>query len=164
MIDLVDWINYSKEKVPELANTIGGIQEPVVALPRDLNSFDVLNIPSDQMISIASVKPIFIRSNFLELNEHEDLLGLSEQLDDYFQNISTKGKSANLIYVDVNKFPNAYSIKGIYNLDDKDQVTVSATLRKGEEKLGTIEVKRQKQEMDNVISELIGQINGLIGE
>ncbi|MEZ5003921.1 MAG: caspase family protein [Chitinophagales bacterium] len=164
MIDLVDWINYSKEKVPELANTIGGIQEPVVALPRDLNSFDVLNIPSDQMISIASVKPIFIRSNFLELNEHEDLLGLSEQLDDYFQNISTKGKSANLIYVDVNKFPNAYSIKGIYNLDDKDQVTVSATLRKGEEKLGTIEVKGQKQEMDNVISELIGQINGLIGE
>ena len=164
MIDLVDWINYSKEKVPELANSIGGIQEPVVALPRDLNSFDVLNIPADQMINIASVKPIFIRSNFLEQNEHEDILNLSVQLDQYFQTISTKGKSANLIYVDVNKFPNAYSIKGIYEIDAKQKVSISATIRKGEEKLGKIEVKGEQERIADLINQLIVKLNELIGE
>jgi WD40 repeat protein len=162
MIDLVEWMNYSKEQVPELAGTIGGVQEPVVALPRNLNSFDILNIPSDNMVKIASVKPIFIRSNFLEATEHEDVLQLSAQLDHYFQDISSKGKLAHLIYVDVPTFPEAYSIKGIYTLLTNGSITLQATVRKGSLRLGKIEVNGKLDKLEQLLEDLIGKVDGLV--
>jgi WD40 repeat protein len=162
MIDLVDWMNYSKEQVPELAGTIGGVQEPVVALPRNLNSFDILNIPEDNMVKIASVKPIFIRSNFLEATEHEDVLQLSAQLDHYFQDISSKGKLAHLIYVDVPTFPEAYSIKGIYTLLTNGSITLQATVRKGSLRLGKIEVNGKLDKLEQLLEDLIGKVDGLV--
>ncbi|MCP4124846.1 MAG: hypothetical protein GY751_24150, partial [Bacteroidetes bacterium] len=163
MVDLVEWLNYSKEKVPDLAGEIGGIQEPVVALPRNLNSFDIVRITDESMIMVADVKPVFVRSTLMEMNEMDDVLELSDLLDQYFQDMSADSRNSNLIFVDVKKFPSAYSIKGIYETID-DSVDLKVTLRKGDDILGVIDLTGYANDADALVQGIIREVNGLITE
>ena len=163
MVDLVDWINYSKEKVPEYASTIGGIQEPVVSLPRNLNSFDIARISPESMIEVAQIKPVFVRTTLMDMNEMDDVLALSDQIDAYFQDLSSKGRNSDVIFVDVKKFPSAYSIKGFYETVN-GMVEVTATLRKGDEKIGLINVSSEAENTQQVIHKIIEELDQLMLE
>ncbi len=161
LVDLIQWLTHSKEKVPELASSIGGVQQPIVVSPRNLNSFDIALIPDEEKIQLASIKPIFIRTTLLNLEEQDDVLNLSESLDQYFKGQSAKGKNAAVIFIDVNKFPTAYSLKGFYSIDN-DQVKVSASIRKGKEKIGKIEVIGLTSNTAQIIKDIIKEIDKAI--
>jgi hypothetical protein len=161
MVDLVDWLNYSKEQVPELAGTIGGIQEPIVALPRNLASFDIARIHEDKMIAVADVKPVFVRSTLMDVNEMDDVLNLSDKLDGYFQELSSKGRSSSVIFIDVKRFPSAYSVKGFYETSG-DAFELTATLRKGDEKVGIIQITGSGNDPDEFIRQIVEELNGLM--
>lgn len=161
MVDLVEWLNYSRDKVPELASSIGGVQEPVIALPRNLNSFDIVHLPDPTAIRVAESKPVFVRTTLMDLEEQDDILGLSEHLDGYFQELSVKGRSAEIIFVDVKKFPAAYSIRGFYEVMG-DEVDINATVRKGDEKLGKVNLTGQRTDIEGLIDAIMNDVNALI--
>ena len=161
MVDLLSWLNHSKRKVPDLARSIGGIQEPVISRPRTVASFDIAQINNPEAIPLAQIKPVFVQSTLMDLDEQDDILYLSKKIDDHFRSISSKGKRAGLIFFDVKEFPNAHSIKGYYSISN-EEVTIDVTLRKGSEKLGKIIFAAPKSDTEQIIKLLVKEIDKLI--
>lgn len=155
-IDVMNLFQYARDKVPELAEAIGGIQTPMLAFPLGGESFDVGLVNEQVQIPVARVKPVFIRNNFQEVNAFDDVLNLGRHLEDYLREITAKGARASLIYVDVPEYQDAYSIKGLYELK-KEKVFLRAKLFRGRQPLGDIKAEGQGQQLDALVEEVLEQ-------
>lgn len=160
-LDVMQLFQHARDQVPELAKGIGGIQRPVLAFPSNGSSFDI-GIVNDQVkIPIANKKPVFIRNVFLEEKAYDDVIRLGEELATYFQKISSKGANAEYIFVDVNQFDNAYSVKGIYNLSG-NTVNLKGALFKGDKNMGTFELKGRKDDVKTLVEDLVSEVEWLV--
>lgn len=157
-VDVMQLFQFAADKVPELAAVIGGVQRPVVATPSSTNSFDFGQVTDSvrYKIPLAQVKPLFIRSNFQHETEYEDILDLSDKLDETFVDISDDA-DASIIFINVKKYPKAYSIKGRYSINDNGSILLSAKMIKDKTTIGTIEVygKDEQELIDNLLDEVI---------
>ncbi|MCO6479377.1 MAG: caspase family protein [Phaeodactylibacter sp.] len=155
-VDVMTLFQYARDKVPELARTIGGIQTPMMAFPGGGQSFPI-GIVNDQVkIPVAQVKPVFVRNTFMDevlLNDH---LGLTRNMEQQFQEISAKGAGAELIYVDIPQFPNAFAIRGLYRVEG-EQVIGRARLFRGERALGEILFRGKKERPEEMVEQIMEQ-------
>jgi hypothetical protein len=115
-MDVITLFQYSREEVPELAKEISGIQIPMLSYPIKGNSFDIGISNADVKIPVANVKPVFIRCNFQDENEFDDVLGFNEEMIRYFQELTSKSSEAEIVFVDENSYNEAYSLKGRYTV------------------------------------------------
>ena len=131
-IDVLSIMNYAREIVPELASGIGGIQTPQLLIPRG-GSFDigVLDDSDKQKIPLAEPKQIFVRSTFVEQNEFEDILNLSDQVDNRLYALSSKGDGTDFIYFDTSKYPSACKLSGGY-VESDGMIELKLRIRCGE--------------------------------
>jgi WD40 repeat protein len=133
-IDITKWFNTASSIVEILAKDIGGRQEPKII---GSASFDIGLVDKDVTdgINLAMKKKIFRRSNFIEdeflLN---DDLELSMAVNKELNNLSARGKESPLAYAADNTLPDAYSIRGRYEVN-KDSIIVKVTVVKGKEKV-----------------------------
>ena len=155
-IDIMSLFQYSRDKVPELAEAIGGIQTPMLAFPLGGESFDIGLVNSQVEIPVAQVKPLFVRNTLQEINAFDDVLNLGRHLENYLQEITARGANASLIYVDVPEYKGAYSIKGLYELK-KGKVSLRAKVFQGREPLGDMEVKGTVEQLDKLVEQLLEQ-------
>lgn len=160
-VDVMQLFQYSRDRVPVLAKGIGGIQTPMLAFPRDGSSFDIGIVDESVKIPVASVKPVFIRNLFQDENAFDDVLGLGKKLGDYFRKISSRGADAAYIYVDVNQFENAYSLKGRYTVNG-EQVQVKGALFKGSQNVGPFAVTGSKGNLNQLVEDIIYEVEGLM--
>ena len=65
-------------------------------------------------IPIAKIRPVYIRSNFQDENEMEDVLGIGKAVDEALNDVSVKGVDALLIFVYVREYPDACKLIGRY--------------------------------------------------
>lgn len=161
-VDVMTLFQYSRDKVPDLARGIGGIQTPVLAFPADGASFDIGIVGAGVSIPIAQVRPVFIRNVFQNEMTFDDELGLGQAMADHFRTVTTKGAQAPLIYVDVNEYENAYAVKGRYTLAG-DTVTVRARLFKGKAVVGeAFTVAGKANELPALIDAIMAQVEGML--
>lgn len=160
-VDVMTLFQYSRDKVPDLAKGIGGIQTPVLAFPTDGGSFDI-GIVNDQVkIPVARIKPVFIQNIFLDEQRFDDGLDLSAAMADYFRAITAKGAQAEIIYVDVNQYENAYSIRGLYTVQGS-QVHVRGRLFNGKTGVGDFSVEGRTDAVPELIERIVEQVWGLV--
>lgn len=150
-VDVMQLFQYAADKVPEFAAFIGGMQRPVIATPAGSNSFDIGQVTSEVIIPMTEVKPLFVRSNFQEEVSFDDKLELAETLDNRLMDISAQGKSASILFVNVQKYPNAYAVKGRYTIKN-EKITLNIHLFKGEELVKKIKVNGSKKDVDALIN------------
>ena len=76
-IDIGLLFQYARDRVPFLAEGIGGIQKPQVFSPYGAQSFDIGEMTSEDVaaVKLSPVNPVFIRSNFQDEVEPDDVLG-----------------------------------------------------------------------------------------
>ncbi len=119
-VDVMQLFQYARDEVPRLAATISGIQAPMLGFPNRAASFDIglLDDNAKAKLPFTSAKPIMIRSTFLNQNTIRDDLQLSKKLNEAFRKESEKGRNANLIFVDVESYPEAYNLGGLYTLEN----------------------------------------------
>ncbi|MCB9267376.1 MAG: caspase family protein [Lewinellaceae bacterium] len=160
-IDIMTLFQYSRDKVPELAEAIGGIQTPMMAFPLGGESFDIGLVDEQVEIPVAQVKPVFIRNVFLEENAFDDVLGLGRRLENHLEQITARGAKASLVYVDVPEYKDAFSIKGLYELK-KGKISLKARLFKGREPLGSFEANGQEEQMDELVEEILARVMEII--
>jgi ankyrin repeat protein/WD40 repeat protein len=141
-IDISTLFQYSREKVPILAKGIGGIQEPQVFSPYGAQSFDIgiLTDEDKSSILLAKVKPVFIRSMFMDTEQYSDVLSISKKVNELLNETSAKGKESELIFVDVSEYPEAFVISGGY-VQSEGEITVSIKLKKGNEQELSFSIK-----------------------
>jgi len=115
-IDINTLFQYAQERVPVLATGIGGIQKPQVFSPHGSQSFDIgeLNEGDKKEVPLATIRPVYIRSNFQDEFEPEDLLGLGKKVDKVLNEESSKGIEALIIFVDVSDYPESCRLSGRY--------------------------------------------------
>lgn len=159
-VDVMTLFQYSRDKVPELAKGIGGIQTPVLAFPATGASFDIGIVDASVKIPVSQVKPVFIRNNFQDEATYDDGLGLTSALADYFRRVTAKGAQAEMLYVDVNEYENAYSMKGRYTIKS-DDVEVRGRLFKGKESKGEFQVTGKKSDVPGLVTAIVGKVAGM---
>ncbi|MEZ5039806.1 MAG: caspase family protein [Saprospiraceae bacterium] len=161
-VDVMKLFQYSRDKVPELAKGIGGIQTPMLAFPSDGSSFDIGIVKDGVDIPIADIKPVFIRNNFQDETTFIDVLGLGQKVGDYFKEvIKQRGAEAPYTYWDVNQYENAYSINGRYKIDG-NAISIKGVLVKGTTQVGPFEVSGTKSELDQLVREMIREVRKMI--
>jgi WD40 repeat protein len=154
-VDVMTLFQYSRDHVPDLAKGIGGIQTPILAFPANGASFDIGIVDAQVKIPLAQVKPVFIRNVFQDEDTFDDVLGLTTALASYFQEITTRGAQADLIYVDVSEYENAYSMKGRYKVTG-DAVEVRTRLFKGKTAVGQeFKVNGKKSDMPGLVEAIL---------
>ncbi|TNE50615.1 MAG: hypothetical protein EP344_17235 [Bacteroidetes bacterium] len=160
-VDVMTLFQYARDQVPELARGIRQVQIPVVSFPAGGGSFDIGIVGPGVKIPLAQVKPVFIRNVFQDEDSFDDVLGLTPALADYFQQITARGAQANLIYVDVNEYEDAYSIKGRYQISG-NTVTVRGRLFKGKESKGEFELEGKKADVPGLAQAIISKVSGML--
>ncbi|MCB9315468.1 MAG: caspase family protein [Lewinellaceae bacterium] len=132
-VDVSTLFQFARDQVPELAKGIGGIQTPMMVGPLQ-GSFDIGIVNEQVNIPLAQVKPVFIRNYFQDEN-FGDALQLGKGLENHFRELTVKGAKADLIFVDVPEYENAYSIRGRYTVEN-GQVQLRGRLFKGTKTVG----------------------------
>jgi len=126
-VDIMKLFQYSRDRVPALASSISRKQTPILCFPQSGASIDIgiLNEITKASIPIGVKKPVVIRSNFLNELTFDDDLQIVALLENKFYEESQKGPNADFIYVDVNKYPGAYALRGVYkNIGDNIEIRV----------------------------------------
>ncbi len=121
---------HARERVPSLAQGIGGIQKPQVFSPLGAESFDI-GLYGDEdknNVPLAQVKPVFVQSNFQDEDEFFDVLSLGNIVDDYLNEVSAKGTESELIFIDTRDFPDAYKLVGRY-VQSNNNITLHLNVR-----------------------------------
>ena len=119
-VDVNKLFQYAQDRVPQLAEGIGGIQSPQVFSPQGSQSFDIglLSDTEKKEIPIAKIRPVYIRSNFQDENEMEDVLGLGKLINESLNEVSSKGIDSQIIFVDVADYPEGCKLIGRYRKEN----------------------------------------------
>ena len=160
-VDVMDLFQHARDKVPDLAKGIGGIQTPMLAFPHQGASFDIGIKPDSIIIPIAEVKPVFIRNIFLDEQSLGDELGLTKKLESYFKAATAKGAEANFIYVNIDQYANGHSMSGLYKIEN-GIVNLRIRLNKGIENIGQFTVQSPANDLDQLIEKIIEKAESLI--
>ena len=118
-VDVLDLFQFAANKVPELAEEIGGIQKPEIRLPEDGKSFDIgrLSLSDRDAITLAAPKPVYVHSRLQDESAIFDRLSLSELVDQQLLELS-KQDDAPIAFVDDKSFSGATLINGRYSETD----------------------------------------------
>ena len=127
-LDVVQWFQYARERVPQLADGLGGIQTPQVYSPAGNQSFDIalLDEEAKKNIPLAAARPVYIKSQFQEEDNFADQLRLAGTLDNLLTEKSSQNKKAGFIFFPVDEFPGAYQVFGRYRIQ---QDTILADIK-----------------------------------
>jgi uncharacterized caspase-like protein len=159
-VDVSTLFEYARDQVPELAKGIGGMQTPMLIGPTS-GSFDIGVKNKKVKIPLAQVKPVFIRNVFQDEVSFDDVLGLTDALENYFREITAKGAQAEIIYVDVKEYENAWSMKGRYTVKG-EAVEVRGRLFKGKVSQGEFQVTGKKSDIPGLAKIILDKVSGMI--
>ncbi|MEO6759022.1 MAG: caspase family protein, partial [Saprospiraceae bacterium] len=161
-VDVMTLFQYARDKVPEMAKSINGIQTPILAFPTNGGSFDIGIVNKNVKIPLAQVKPVFIRNNFQDEETLDDVLGLTEALEQNFRTMTARGGQSRLLYVDVQEYENAYSMKGRYQVTG-NAVELRVRLFKGKTLVGAeFQVSGTKDDVPGLVQSILEQVMGML--
>ena len=129
--------DFAADRVPELARDIGGVQRPVVAVPRGGQSFPLgLVTKADQSrIPLQPARPLFLRTNLVEADDFADVLGLSKRVDEVLRSGGGRGPAGGVLFVDATDLPEGFRIAGPYRVAG-DDIAVTANVLRGTARVG----------------------------
>jgi WD40 repeat protein len=158
-VDVNKLFQYAADRVPQLAQNIGGIQRPQI-LALEGASFDVGQLLTEdkEQIPLAVVKPMILRPVLLNLDAGEDNLGLMPALRKRLRDESytkTRGDKSEptAIFVDEEEMPGAIRPTGTYTVTDKS-VVVNLVLNHSDKK-AKIQVQGSTDEKDALVSKIL---------
>ncbi|MFT5716462.1 MAG: ankyrin repeat protein/uncharacterized caspase-like protein [Oleiphilaceae bacterium] len=156
-VDVVKLFSRARDRVPELAKNIGGIQQPVIFSKADSFYIGELNEKDRESISLLQPKPIFLMSTFMNLESFDDNLGLEKQLDEHLQNVSALGRNSPLVYVEAKSYPDGIRIRGTY-VQLQSEIKMTVAVFKGDKSLGIREFSFSMNKLENWTEELTQQV------
>ncbi len=117
-LDVAQWFQYARERVPQLAAGLGGIQTPQVYSPSGNQSFDIAELDEEgkKQVPLAAEKPVFIKSIFQEEEKFADILSIGRLLDNTLYETSSQNNKSNFMFFPIDEFPNAYQVLGRYTI------------------------------------------------
>jgi len=137
------WFQFASEEVPQLAQSIGGIQKPVIAAPKGTGFPVALLNPADQaLIPLATIKPELLHLSCHQNKDDHDPLALGAAVREQIREIShpsARGGDTTeppVVYLDdVNDGPaDALTPRIVYTASGSD-VTLTLRIDRGDDTL-----------------------------
>ena len=135
-------------------------QKPHLLKPKNTASFDIgiLEEKDRDAIPLNNPKKVFVRSNLIDRNQYEDVLGISDALDKELSLVSTKGViSKNIVFFDAKQYPNSCKISGPYT---NKNGTIKLNLKIRCDKI-IIEKEIVSNSISNLIQKILNKIEDL---
>jgi hypothetical protein len=155
-IDVTKLFNYAVEEVPRLANQIGGIQSPRIAVPiaRKADSFDIGQLTGDDrnVIPLRSPKPMLLRPIVLNEQLAYDNLNLEPILRARLREESfarSRGRESAVVFIEADEMPGAIKPSGLYSLNGSSLRAKIILRREGDTK--EIQVEGAGTDLDGFI-------------
>jgi hypothetical protein len=102
-----------------------------------------------------------IRSNFQHERFFRDRLGLGAVIDTALHELSSRGRSAPLIFVDTADFPDAYALVGRY-LTEEDKLRVAVRVFRGEDLIGEFNVTGDEEDLQELTRRILEKTERLL--
>ena len=123
-VDVSTLFNYAADQVPVLAQHIGGIQRPIIAIPRG-TSFDIgaLTFEDRARVPLFSKKPLVVRPMLLDRERIGDPLHLGEGLLTRLRKENdalAQQTSGKIVFIDSEEFPGSFKPKGLYSVEGEE--------------------------------------------
>ncbi|MCA9123201.1 MAG: caspase family protein [Planctomycetaceae bacterium] len=157
-VDVGHLFNYAADQVPELAKGIGGIQRPILAVPRGGASFDIGRLTSKtrSQIPLQPALPLVLRASFQDEGLFRDWLGIGDAVNEELRAATTRGPSAVLVFVDANDFPDACELVGRYHVNT-ESVSVRVLLARGDEDVGNFVINGNTQNVTELARSIVAR-------
>ena len=152
--DVNTLMEYARDKVPELAKNIGGIQTPQLLVPKGGSfSIGIYDESDKAQIRIANPKEVFIQSHFVNGASFEPHLSFSQDLDDGMLERSKKNDSR-FVFMNVPSYSGASKIFGGITMKSKG-IQANVTLKRGEDIKQKIFNAQNEQDLQKMILEWV---------
>ena len=164
-VDVGTLLNFAVDRVPALAQGIGGVQQPIVATPRGAQSFDVGRVTADDQarIPLASPRPMVVRAQFQDEEAYLDGIGLTRRVNDALREVQARDASAPLVFVDAEAIEGAYVLVGRYRVEG-EAIPVTARIFLRGEVVGEVEVTGDASDLDGLVQRLLGAVTRQLEE
>jgi WD40 repeat protein/uncharacterized caspase-like protein len=158
-VDISKLFQSARERVPELAEGIGGIQKPEVFSPYGAESFDIgmFTTEDKDSIPLSKSKPMFTMTMLQDEDSFDDVLHLGSKVDELLRDLTARGARAPLIFLETREFPSAYRLLGRYT-QKEDSLTVKINIFKGNEKIKSLEINGDKLDMQKLTGNIVDQV------
>jgi len=149
-------MNYCRENVPRLAAGAGGIQKPQLLVPKG-GSFDIGKVDeaARTLIPLSNMKPVFVRTSFIDSDAVFDDLNLSKSVDSELNEISVLGSDAPIVFLDTREFPDAYRLSGMYT-QSNGVITLKLKIKGPKESEHTLTAPNKEALIEKVLEVLEG--------
>jgi WD40 repeat protein len=165
-VDVQDWFKYAHNKTPEYAQGIGGIQQPIMAIPRgNAASFEIglIEDKDKELIPVPDEKPVIIRSAFYNPNKGRDDLYLARKLNDELYELSSRGSRSHISYIDTDSYPGSYMVSGEYRVEG-GVIYLKSRIFYDEEQLKEFELQAPEDQVDELIKQIRRKLNDTLNE
>jgi WD40 repeat protein len=124
-VDVASWFAHAVDRVPELARSIGGLQQPLLATPAGGHSFDIgtLDARARTTIPLAEPMPVLVRSSFQHARGHVDTARVTEAVDAAVRDAAPGRVS----FVSTSGYDGAWRLAGVYR-ERRGQLRATAHL------------------------------------
>lgn len=160
-VDVMTLFRDVADRVPRLANGIGGIQMPLVSIGEG-GSFDIGRLTTEDKakIRLADKRPLVLRPRLVNTDDPDD-----DKLERLFERSLReasapvgRGKQPALVYVPVaDEFPGAIRVTGNYSMVDS-KVTGRLTLRRDGKVIALVPIEGKADDLPAVAKELTRRI------
>jgi hypothetical protein len=164
-LDVLQWFQYARERVPELVGDLGGVQEPRVFSPYGAESFDIGRLEDKQkeQIPLAKAKPLFLPSDFQDIMLFKDHLGLEKLVDEEMRDLASRGRQSHLVFLNSKDFPDAYSLSGRYEVNG-NTITLKANIFKGKDSIpvSNLTLEGQKTALEDFAKDIAYEVEKVL--
>ena len=156
-VDVGHLFNYAADQVPELAKGIGGIQRPILAMPRGA-SFDIGRLTSlaRSKIPLQPALPLVLRASFQDEGLFRDRLGIGRAVNEELRAATTRGPTAALVFVDANDFPDACELVGRYRVN-AESVRVQVLLARDDEDIANFVIEGNTEKVMDLARAIVAR-------
>lgn len=159
-VDVGRLFGFAADRVPDLARNIGGIQQPLVAVPGGA-SFPIGQLLAEDRaaIPLAEVKPLVLGPVLTSRADDWDSLELAPLLRKALrQRALTRGNGGPaLVYVDAVEMPGAVRPQGAYTIDGA-RVVLKVNLIRDRQNIGTVEVEGRTDALEDLVARVAAQV------
>ena len=114
------------------------------------------------MIPLQSPRKLVLQANFQDESEYEDTLGLAKLVNEQFREISSRGRTSPLVFVDAAELPDAYRLAGRYEVED-DKVKVKLKLIAGDDRK-PLTVEGKKSDLLQLATDIAEETKRLLSD
>ena len=159
LVNVLQLFGFAADQVPELARGIGGVQRPMIASPKGTTTFYVgrMTAADQAQVPLQQVKPVVVRSSFLNKKVVNDDLELTQRVDARLRDLSAVPGGATMVFADAADMPGAVKAAGLYEIE-KDKVTVRVTLSKGKSEVASFPVEGAASKPDDLAGKIAAEV------